>query len=917
MSATYNSSTKKWSFTPRSEQALKQVDYPAATNYLNITWKTVVSADKFERSYRQVTSASIGTTSAGNTVTRTPGYKNQGYQTTGTTSIELPTANSEANIRKIIDNVYYELPDDMASSATYNALKNFGSNTLEKFKTAQNNEKTNKELIEPYNKEVRDYNAKLPRAQQIINTTKGGDYVAQRGALKELGIAGVEDNFKAFYLTEKLQPWDSNLGAKPLYGDFDASYYKTQNPELAAKYAEAVAKDDVDIVNKYGENGYYLWHYTTQGKPAGKRGNAPEATTQASSYVEKKPTDKDIQDARAFQLGIDADSQTDRLIKVPEIAAEWEKAKNGDSYWQTLGKEKFLDPQKKEDFVALFRLSQRPEDKEVAFLNNINIDYGITELEDAINQVVGEKATVDVTKFSALTQNVLRDTIEEIKKAKTKEAEFDLLSGLGSIGEIININKTIADSLFVDSGIGAYASMMGDKSFNQDNLEKSLQNITGIQNNVTYNWQQWFDETIKKKYEQEQELAYQRNTPEGVVEEKIKIEAEFARNFITDYLQPRFDQSKSMNEFTEYLDVRQEEKNPFQTEDMVSAVSRLADLRANEYLQNVQNQVKTGRFFDAEFYFNPTGDVAQQALYEKQAKQVASDWEDAKNGDDYWAKQAYRFGVDVNDKKAFAKMHFEVKGQGQGFDPAENFLTASKIKDFIYTKVLPELSDEALKQKNIFGVFLLPEEFADDLLEGLDPNNPEQWQEVLKDLNLEGFQGSLDELKEQIMNTVRTGSAEEIRQNIKYLQEKKLKPTQERLGITYIQRDEDNLEKDKEPETEFYQIFKNAGYKGTEEEFYRDVYPDADREDMAVMTQLVTGKGLEFDFGKLTADPFESLGTVEKLMGSLEDEDDQKTASDEEEEEGYFSLGLKDDNDEDYMSSTGKGILGGFTAFLK
>ena len=230
---------------------------------------------------------------------------------------------------------------------------------------------------------------------------------------------------------------------------------------------------------------------------------------------------------------------------------------------------------------------------------------------------------------------------------------------------------------------------------------------------------------------------------------------------------------------------------------------------------------------------------------------------------------------------------------------------------------MPELSDEALKQKNVFGVFLLPEEFADDLLEGLDPNTPEQWQDALKELNMEDFQGTLDDLKEEIMNTVRTGSAEEIRQNIKYLQEKRLKPTQERLGVTYIQRDEDNLEKDKEPETEFYQIFKDAGYGGTEEEFYTNVYPDADKEDMAVMTQLLTGKKLEFDFGKLTSDPFESLSTVEKLMGSLEDEQDQETTSDEEEEEGYFGLGLKDDEDEDYMSSAGKSILGGFTSFLK
>jgi hypothetical protein len=35
----------------------------------------------------------------------------------------------------------------------------------------------------------------------------------------------LENNFKAFYSTEKLQQWDSKLGAKPPYGDFNAAYY--------------------------------------------------------------------------------------------------------------------------------------------------------------------------------------------------------------------------------------------------------------------------------------------------------------------------------------------------------------------------------------------------------------------------------------------------------------------------------------------------------------------------------------------------------------------------------------------------------------------------------------------------------------------------------------------------------------------
>ena len=39
-------------------------------------------------------------------------------------------------------------------------------------------------------------------------------------------------------------------------------------------------------------------------------------------------------DVRSTQLGLDTNTQTDRLLKVPAIKAEWEKAKKGDSYWE-------------------------------------------------------------------------------------------------------------------------------------------------------------------------------------------------------------------------------------------------------------------------------------------------------------------------------------------------------------------------------------------------------------------------------------------------------------------------------------------------------------------------------------------------------------------------------------------------------
>jgi hypothetical protein len=62
--------------------------------------------------------------------------------------------------------------------------------------------------------------------------------------------------------------------------------------------------------------------------------------------------------------------------------------------------------------------------------------------------------------------------------------------------------------------------------------------------------------------------------------------AEFARDFIDDYLIPRFNTSKSMDEFVEYLDVSQEEQNPFQTQDMLNATSQVANLRAQAILRS-------------------------------------------------------------------------------------------------------------------------------------------------------------------------------------------------------------------------------------------------------------------------------------------------------------------------------------------
>ena len=754
--------------------------------------------------------------------------------------------------------------------------------------------------------------------------TTGGDYVTQRDGfnsitdtLKNTGASeneaaaftsSLKDNYKNFYKTEKLQTWNSGLGAQPPYGTFDYKYYKSNNSRAAEDWTNAVNKDDIDITERYGEANFYLQDYTTQGKPLGARGNAAEATQAATRYLESTPTDADLQAVRDLQLGVDTQTQADRLLRIPEIAQQWQAAKDGDQYWTTLAQQKSLDVSKPDEFAALFRLSDRPEDKQVSLNYNINAGYGVTQLEDALNQAVGEKTIVDVKKFGALAQNVLKESIAEMKKAKVQEQSLELLRGFSGFSEIMDINKTLTDSILGDSGVGGVLSFTGSGKA-EESLNKSLQKITGIQNNTIYNWQQWFDTALKDKYSKDVELGYTQDQ----ANEQVKIDGAFARDFIDKYLTPRFNTARSMDEFVSYLDVSQKEQNPFQTQDLLNATKLTADLRSQQYLDQIKSTAP--RSFDPNFYFNPTGDKARETDYASQASTVAADWESAKQGDVYWQQQAYRFGVDINDKAAFARMHFEIKGQGKGYDAAEDILNAGKVQDEIYTNILPALNEEVLKQGSVFGLFVTPEEFADELLAGLDPNDKESWNKVLEQYGLTDFNGTVGELKEYVAETLRTGSAQDIRAQIKYLNEKKEKPTQQILGLTYIERPEDFKNTQPTAETELYKTFQSAGFQGTEDDFYKNFFPDVERSEQTLLTQAGSNTGLKtigLDFN----DPFASLGTIE---GFLEDEDTKTTTTKKTtntDTSDFFSLG-SDEEDTDYKSPTGQKILGEFTSLFK
>ena len=842
------------------------------------------------------------------------------------------------NVPEKTDNPIYDLAPTGAAANYQQAIDNYrnaggkDANLLSQFEDIKqdlrrqdaSNEAANiaTTQLNAENKALNELNAKKNNAYNKViataSTAQKGDYLSQREGIRKLDIdektrKELETSYRQFYVNEKLDKWDPALSSKPLYGDFDPKYYKENNKDVAAAWKQLVDNDDVDVVERYGENGFYANHYTNSGKAEKRRANAAEIAEETKKYKELKKTDAEIQAIRDQQLGLNTATQASRLMgEGSAIAAAWDKAKKGDPYWAKQAKEKYLDISKQDDFLTLFRSSERPEDKEILKVI-VGTKSGITELEDAFNQAVGATALTETKKFGALAQDVLKQTIAEMKKAKGQEQMLSLFKGLEGFSEVMDINKQLSNSILGDSGVGGVLSQMGNTGEIEDDLEKKLEGVTGVRNNVTYNWEKWFDTTLKKRYQEDIELGYKTEDSE----EKLKIDGAFAKKFVDSYLTPRFNTSRSMDEFSEYIDVRQEEQNPFQTQDIVNAVKVVADQRTTAYLQKIQNT--EAREFNSEFYFNPTGDKSREGAYTKQMDTVTQDWEAAKKGDEYWAQQAYRFGIDINDKDSFARIHFQVKGQGQGFDGADDIVNASKIQDEIYKNILPALSEKAKEQGSVFGIFTTPEEFADDMLEGLDPSDKESWDKVLKTNGLEDFKGTIDELKEQIKAGLRTGSAQTIRENIKYLNEKRKRPTQEELGITYIERLQDYKTDVPKSDTALYTTFQKAGYKGTEDEFYEKFFPDTDRSEQEYLTKALTGEKFKTTGLTLNEDPFKSYNT---LQGMFPEEEDDKNKDDDEAKapSRFFRLGLEDDQeDEDYgyKSKSGSDILGEFTKNFK
>jgi hypothetical protein len=547
-------------------------------------------------------------------------------------------------------------------------------------------------------------------------------------------------------------------------------------------------------------------------------------------------------------------------------------------------------PGKQKQLTEYTETLRPPTDRERQILRETLLGASATQPVSLVEQSTQQFVdTQGEQVFGALSADVLKQTLDEYSKNLKQEQMSALLGGMG-LSDATTLKQDIKNTILGDLGAGGFTSFSKGIS---ESLDKSL----GLGSSVKYNWQDWFDKTLAERYRNMQEIQ-----DPGDAEKTYKIEQEFANNFIEDYLKPRFDTSKSISEFISYMDVTADEQNVLQTQLASSALKDFANKQANTFLNDLATKT-TSKTFDPKFYLNPEiisgTDVTNKAgLYASQKADVDSTWQNrestnaVKDGKT-WKQLAYEYGLDLNNQDDFARLHYEILGKDKGYDPVADTYTRNDLAAFIQGDLSNALQNEkALYGNPVFLDFVTADAKTQELVDKLNLKDlPEEYLKQLEGAGLNPKEAPVEQIKAYLSEFLRTQPATEIREQIRILNEQQIKPTQEQLGIGYIQRDTDENPNAPAGGTALFNIFKKAGYTGSESEFYTDFFPDATEEDknLGKVSGTVSKTGTAQDLFGFSmpdmSDPFTAMASIEGMFGSTESQKTELPTK-----ENYFNI---------------------------
>lgn len=342
----------------------------------------------------------------------------------------------------------------------------------------------------------------------------------------------------------------------------------------------------------------------------------------------------------------------------------------------------------------------------------------------------------------------------------------------------------------------------------------------------------------------------------------VDIDSQFARDFINDYLRPRFNASKSINEFINFINVEDDLQNPFQTQSSQDALNNLGTQRNQEFIEGLKpvDETFNAKFFENPFFDRPVEEqkAADASRYERKlefqkdffAKELAR----AQQGDPKYINALLNRGVAVEpsltsdgslvysiDKGGFARTLFDITRGGIDIDgnkieldgapvtfaAFDNPVDPDRVQRFQNFELIPSLIEQVERDGTaVFGDFISPDEFAEGILDqqGVGPNT-----QVGRNLALAGAEGELDDVKNALTGIIGGAETVDLRERIKALADAGEEITQKTLGVDYIERETDKVGSGR-PGAGLFGIFQQAGFNGTEKEFYETFFPGQTKE---------------------------------------------------------------------------------------
>jgi hypothetical protein len=459
----------------------------------------------------------------------------------------------------------------------------------------------------------------------------------------------------------------------------------------------------------------------------------------------------------------------------------------------------------------------------------IDVDTSVITYEDA-------KEMVESSVKAGLNESINRLNLEN----KEQEAKINALrNDAFREAQAALARQKRLETINGDSTFGAMNDMFQSMS-KELGLKEGFFNSPGFQSNISFNWQKWFETELKNRYDP----SNPRNEI-GRIIGRTEEDARLAAAFAQDFLQRRFDGSKSLAEFTEY--VNSGDINPVLEKTSQSAFQSLTKSGYKELMGKIDDPQSTlgnfwtnlqamwakGRSFDSGYYLGQSlGEVnGQDMTINNLHKNIAaihniavskgttnlnpldiknlnlsnvnkesnSELQQQINLYQSWFNKSYASGVDLLNEKEFAKLHFDTYAKNSA-DPSL-FLKAGvnlSINDAgLFTDVearkiaeqiqfLTKEADKYLSQIQ-FGTFKTPEEHMMEMMQKTGVINT-------KDGGMFADAGLSDVVKqyiEQFSGAIASFAGESIRKQIRTAIDSGRTPDQKALGIEYIQRTKD------------------------------------------------------------------------------------------------------------------------------